>query len=61
MGRQSDLLELLEPEPALTPEMRTAVTPMLAALLLEAATSLTQNMMDETTTSTGAGDEQDRD
>ena len=61
MGRQSDLLELLEPEPALTPEMRTAVIPMLAALLLEAATSLTQNMMDETTTSTGAGDEQDRD
>ena len=61
MGRQSDLLELLEPEPALTPAMRTAVIPMLAALLLEAATSLTQNMMDETTTSTGAGDEQDRD
>ena len=61
MGRQSDLLELLEPGPALTPAMRTAVIPMLAALLLEAATSPTQNMMDGTTTSTGAGDEQDRD
>ena len=39
MGRQHDLLELLEPSPALTPAMRTAAIPMLAALLLEVATN----------------------
>ena len=60
MGRQHDLLELLEPGPALTPAMRTAVIPMLATLLLEAATNPTTNMLDGTTTSTEAGDEQNR-
>jgi hypothetical protein len=60
MGRQHDLLELLEPSPALTPAMRTAAIPMLAALLLEVATNPTTNMLDGRTTSTEAGDEQDR-
>ena len=60
MGRQSDLLELLEPGPALTPAMRTAVIPMLATLLIEVATNPPTNMLDGRTTSTEAGDEQDR-
>ena len=60
MGRQSDLLELLEPGPALTSAMRPAVIPMLAVPLLDTARSPTRNMTDGTTTSTGAGDEQDR-
>lgn len=60
MGRQGDLLERLEPGPALTPAMRTAVLPVLAALLLEAVPSPTPNRPAGTTTSTGAGDEQDR-
>ena len=57
MGSQGDLLELLEPGPALTPAMRTAVIPMLAALLLEAL----PNPQDGTTPSTEADDDQDRD
>ncbi len=61
MGRQGDLLELLEPGPALTPAMRTAVIPMLAALLLEAATNPTESELDGTTPSTEADDDQDRD
>lgn len=61
MGRQGDLLELLEPGPALTPAMRTAVIPMLAALLLEAATNPTESVLDGTTPSTEADDDQDRD
>ena len=61
MGRQGDLLELLEPGPALTPAMRTAVIPMLAALLLEAAANPTESVLDGTTPSTEAGDDQDRD
>ena len=61
MGRQGDLLELLEPGPALTPAMRTAVIPMLAALLLEAVPSPLPNPQDGTTPSTEAGDDQDRD
>lgn len=61
MGRQGDLLELLEPGPALTPAMRTAVIPMLAALLLEAATNPTESELDGTTPSTEAGNDQDRD
>ena len=60
MGRQGELLELLEPGPALTPAMRRAVIPMLAALLLEAATNPTENMLGGTTTAKEAGDEQDR-
>ena len=60
MGRQGDLLERLEPRPALTPAMRTAVLPQLAALLLEAMPGPAQNRQDGTAASTGAGDEQDR-
>jgi len=36
MGRQGDLLALLEPVPTPTPAMRATLVPMLAALLLEA-------------------------
>ena len=36
MGWQGDLLRLLDPGPVLTPAMREALIPMLAALLLEA-------------------------
>ena len=60
MGRQGELLELLEPGPALTPAMRRAVIPILAALLLEAAANPTENMADGTATAKEAGDEQDR-
>ena len=35
MGRQGDLLTLLDPNSVLTPEMREALIPMMAALLLE--------------------------
>ena len=37
MRRQGDLLELLEPGPALPTATRAALVPMLARLLLEAA------------------------
>ena len=36
MGRQRDLLALLDPGPALTPATREALIPMIARLLLEA-------------------------
>ena len=60
MARQGDLLERLEPGPTLTPAMRRAVIPMLAALLLEAATNPTKEMADVTPTDREACDEQDR-
>ena len=60
MTRQGELLERLEPGPSLTPAMRQAVIPMLAALLLEAATNPTEEMADGTATDREAGDEQDR-
>ncbi len=60
MGTQRELLELLEPGPALTPAMRRAVIPILAALLLEAVAKSTEDMADGTATEKGAGDEQDR-
>lgn len=37
MGRQLDLLEPVEPGPGLSATMQTALLPMLARLLLEAA------------------------
>ncbi len=37
MGRQRDLLTMLEPNSDLAPQMREALIPMMAALLLEAA------------------------
>ena len=37
MGRQLDLLQPMEPGSGLSPEMRAALVPMLARLLLEAA------------------------
>ena len=60
MGRQGDLLEPLEPGPTMTPAMRRTVIPMLAALLLEAATNPTEDKADATATDKEAGDEQDR-
>ena len=60
MGRQGELLELLEPGPALTPAMRRTVIPMLAVLLLEAATNPAEDMADGTAKAKEAGDEQDR-
>ena len=60
MGRQGNLLDQLEPGPTLTPAMREAVIPILAALLLEAATNPTEDMADGTATEKEAGDEQDR-
>ena len=60
MARQGDLLERLEPGPTLTPAMRRAAIPMLAALLLEAATNPTEEMAEVTATDREAGDEQDR-
>ena len=60
MGRQGDLLERLEPGPIVTPAMRQAVIPMLAALLLEAATNPTEEMAEVSATDREAGDEQDR-
>lgn len=60
MGRQGDLLEPLEPGPTLTPAMRGAVIPLVAALLLQAATNPTQETADVTATDKEAGDEQDR-
>ena len=60
MGRQGELLELLEPGPALTPAMRRAAIPILAALLLEAAANPTEDVADGTATERGVGDEQDR-
>ena len=59
MGRQGNLLEQLEPGATLTPAMREAAIPMLAALLLEVATSPTGDMADGTATEKEAGDEQD--
>ena len=60
MGRQGDLLESLEPGQTLTPAMRRAVVPMLAALLLEAATNPAVDRADRTATGKEAGDEQNR-
>ena len=60
MGRQADLLEPLEPGPTLTPAMRRTVIPMLAALLLEAATNPTVDRADAMAAGKEAGDEQDR-
>ena len=60
MARQGDLLERLEPGPTLTPAVRQAVIPMLAALLLEAATTSTEEMAEVTATDREADDEQDR-
>ena len=60
MGRQGDLLEPLEPCPTLTPAMRRAVIPMLAALLLEATTNPTVEMAGGVATDKEASDEQDR-
>ena len=60
MARQGDLLERLEPGPTLTPAVRQAVIPMLAALLLEAATNPTEEMAEVTATDREACDEQDR-
>ena len=60
MGRQGDLLEPLEPGPTMTPSMRRAVVPMLAALLLEAVTNPTVDRADTMATGKEAGDEQDR-
>ena len=37
MGRQGDLVTLLDPNPVLKPEVREALIPLIAALLLEAA------------------------
>lgn len=37
MGRQGDLLAMLDPNPAPSPQIREALIPMMAALLLEAA------------------------
>ena len=57
MGWQDDLLRILDPGPVLTPAMREALIPLLAALLLEAS-------VEEDATRTadqGVGDEQDRD
>ncbi len=59
MGRQGELLELLEPGPALTPTMRGAVILMLAALLLEVAANPREDMADGTAKGKEAGDEQD--
>jgi len=36
MGRQRDLLTLLDPGPVLTPAMKEILIPMIARLLLEA-------------------------
>ena len=60
MARQGDLLERLEPGPTLTPAMRQAVMPLVAALLLEAAANLTEEMAGVTATDREADDEQDR-
>ena len=60
MARQGDFLERLEPGPALTPAMQRAVIPILAALLLEAATNPAEEMADVTAMAKEAGDEQDR-
>lgn len=60
MGRQGDLLEPLEPGPTMTPAIRRAVVPMLAALLLEAAPNPTEDGADVTVKGKEAGDEQDR-
>ena len=37
MGRQGDLLTMLDPNPDLSPQMREALIPIMAMLLLEAA------------------------
>ena len=59
-GNTCDLLERLEPGPTLTPTMQRALIPMLAALLLEAATNPAEDMADGAATDREAGDEQDR-
>ena len=60
MARQGDLLERLESGPTLTPAVCQAVIPILAALLLEAATNPTEEMAEATASDREAGDEQDR-
>ena len=57
MGRQADLLALLEPAPAPTPAMRETLVPMLATLLLEALGARTPN---PETAEREVRDEQDR-
>ena len=60
MGWQGDLLRLLDPGPVLTPAMREALIPMLAALLLEAGAQGTEDVVTETA-DRERGDEQNRD
>ena len=60
MGRQGDLLTLLDPNSVLTPEMREALIPMMAALLLEAATGPIHDVAPEAT-DWEVDDDQDRD
>ena len=57
MGRQDDLLTLLEPVRVPTPAMRETVVPMLAALLLEV---LGARIRDAETAEREVRDEQDR-
>ena len=47
MGRQGELLTLMDPNPVLSPELRKALVPMMAALLLEAAAEPTDNVAPE--------------
>ena len=53
-------MERLEPGPTLTPTMRRAVIPMLAALLHGATKNPTEGMAGETATDKEEGDVQDR-
>ena len=57
--RQGALLALMEPGPALPAAARTAVVPLLAALLLEMVDAETRARADGTATA-GGRDEQDR-
>lgn len=57
--RQGDLLALMEPGPALPTAARTAVVPLLAALLLEMVEAETMARADAAAM-TGGRDEQDR-
>lgn len=57
--RQRDLLALMEPGPKLPTAARTAVVPLLAALLLEMVEAETKARADGSAT-TGGRDEQDR-
>ena len=62
MDHRESLLALLEPAPAMTPAMREALVPMLAALLLEAAGagSAEQGTGAPEAAGKGGRDEQDR-